>query len=295
MGVFGVVYLWLTLNVVFPWFREGATIHYVNYFEKFGETPSEIVINLVTNPRLVFDQLFTVSAAVYALRLLVPLGFLPLLSPGRLLAGVPLFVLLCLNDLAMQFPAPVHHFHAPLVPFLFWAAATALGTNRLFGTRQSDGSTRARFACACALLTGVFMTLTPFGVQFWDPGSSRYWRTLYVPGERARQFAKIEHLIPLSARVASTDFVHPRYTHCERSYDYSKYLRKVADYEDRVPPDTDYIVIDVEHPYHTPEEIVALRRDPYAAVRELRQEPEKWELLPDETGGYFVVLKRKEE
>jgi uncharacterized membrane protein len=294
MCVFGVVYLWLTLNVVFPWFREGATIHYVSYFEKFGETPSEIVINLVTNPRLVFDQLFTVSAAVYALRLLVPLGVLPLLSPGRLLAGVPLFVLLCLNDLAMQYPAPVHHFHAPLMPFLFWAAAAGLGTNRLFESRQSDGSTRARFGCACALLTGVFMTLTPLGIQFWDPGSPRCWRTLYVPDERARQFAKIEHLVPLSARVASTDFVHPRYTHCERSYDYSKYLRKVANYEDRVPDNTDFIVIDVEHPYNTPEEIAALRRDPYTSVRELRQAPEKWELLPDETAGYFLVLKRSE-
>jgi hypothetical protein len=53
-------------------------------------------------------------------------------------------------------------------------------------------------------------------------------------------------------------------------------------------------VIDVEHPYNTPEEIAALRHDPHMAVRELRQEPEKWELLPDETGGYFLVLKRRE-
>jgi hypothetical protein len=138
------------------------------------------------------------------------------------------------------------------------------------------------------------MTLTPLGIPFWDPGSPRYWRTLYVPSERARQFAKIERLIPRTARVASTDFVHPRFTHCERSYDYSKYPRRVADYEDRVPHNTDFIVIDVEHPYNTPEEIAALRRDPYTAVRELRQEPEKWELLPDETGGYFLVLKRNQ-
>jgi uncharacterized membrane protein len=293
MGVFGIIYLWLTLNVVLPWFRDGAAIHYVSYFAKIGNTPSEIVINLCTKPHFLFRELLTASAAAYALRLLVPLGFLPLLSPSRLFAGTPLFILLCLNDLAMQPPAPVHHFHAPLVPFLFWSASAALGTNSLLESIQGHGTTRARFACTCALLTGVFMTLTPLGIQFWDPGSPRHWRTLYVPGERARQFAKIEHLVPLSARVASTDFVHPRYTHCERSYDYSKYLRKVADYEDRVPPDTDYILIDVEHPYNTPEEIVALRRDPYAAVRELRREPDQWELLEDETQRYFLVLKRR--
>jgi len=28
-------------------------------------------------------------------------------------------------------------------------------------------------------------------------------------------------------------------------------------------------------------------------VRELQKEPDRWELLPDETNGYFIVLKRK--
>ena len=110
---------------------------------------------------------------------------------------------------------------------------------------------------------------------------------MFVPGERARQFAKIESLIPPDARVASTDFVHPRYTHHERAYDYSGYLRKVAGYDHRVPDDTDYIVIDTQHPYSTikhPEDI-----------RELREHPDKWELLPDETSGYFIVLKRRRE
>ena len=54
------------------------------------------------------------------------LAFLPLLSPGRLLVAAPLFLLLLMNDLAMQVPAPVHHFHASLIPLLFWAAAAGL-------------------------------------------------------------------------------------------------------------------------------------------------------------------------
>ncbi len=28
-------------------------------------------------------------------------------------------------------------------------------------------------------------------------------------------------------------------------------------------------------------------------VREYREHPEQWELLPDNTDGYFIVLKRK--
>ncbi len=89
----------------------------------------------------------------------------------------------------------------------------------------------------------------------------------------------------MDARVASTDFVHTRFTHHERSYDYSGYLRKVAGYEDRVPDDTDYIVIDTSHRYSTikrPED-----------VRELQREPQNWELIDDRTGGLFIILKRR--
>ena len=60
------------------------------------------------------------------------------------------------------------------------------------------------------------MSITPLGFKFWDVNGSRYWRALYVAGERAREFAVIDRLIPANARVASTDFVHARLTHRER-------------------------------------------------------------------------------
>ncbi len=111
---------------------------------------------------------------------------------------------------------------------------------------------------------------------------------MYIPGPRAEMFAKIEPLIPPTARVASTDFVHPRFTHHARSYDYSDYRRAVANYEQRVPEDTDFIVIDTRHPYSlqdhgkvlTPEDLPEYQSG-------------EWDVLPDETGGYFIVLKRK--
>ncbi len=54
-------------------------------------------------------------------------GSLPLLSPSRLLTAAPLFVLLCLNELAQQPPGPFHHFHAPIVPLVLWAMAAGVG------------------------------------------------------------------------------------------------------------------------------------------------------------------------
>jgi len=129
--LFSVAYLWFALNVAIPWFRGGATVHTASYFSKFGNSPREIIVTLLTRPTLVWETIVTPAALVYALRLLLPIGFLPLFSPGRLLVAAPLFLLLLMNDLAMQVPAPVHHFHAPLIPILFWAAAAGLNRPRL--------------------------------------------------------------------------------------------------------------------------------------------------------------------
>jgi hypothetical protein len=136
------------------------------------------------------------------------------------------------------------------------------------------------------------MSITPLGIRFWDPGSARHWGRLYVPGQRARQFPIVDALIPREARVASTDFVHARLTHRERSYDYSDYVRQVAGYEDRVPHDTGWIVIDIEHPYHSPQQIAALRATPATAVRELRDAPRQWQLVDHPAAQFFIVLKR---
>ena len=125
----------------------------------------------------------------------------------------------------------------------------------------------------------------PMGVNFWSKESPYGWARLYVPGPRAAEFSKVLPELPETSRVASTDYVHTRLTHFERSYDYSDYPRAVNNYQPGVPDDTDYIVIDTSHPYS--------RVRSLADVRELQAEPEKWEVLPDHTGGLFLVLKRK--
>jgi len=293
-AVCATAYLLLAVWVVIPWFRSGEEVHYTRYFDGLGNSPGEIVRNAITQPSLVLGKFFSGRSVYYALVLLLPLGLLPLRSPGRLAVAAPLFGMLCLLELDGPV-VPLHHFHAPVIPILMWSAAAGLGC--LFPKRgdaavAGEGhksafrfpNWAARFACTSALATSCFLSLSPIGVPFWDPGSRHYWRSLYVPGKRAEMFPQVYELIPPDSRVASTDFVHPRFTHHERSYDYSDYKRKVSGYELRVPDDTDFIVIDTQHPYS---EV----RAP-ADVRELKRDPDGWELLPDTTEGYFIVLRR---
>jgi uncharacterized membrane protein len=294
LSVFAVAWLLLSTRVLIPWFREGAELHYVAYFSRFGESPGEIIVNMLTKPGLLWPALATAGTASYVLTLLLPLALLPLLGFSRFLVGVPILGLLCLNELIQGDPMPWHHFHAPLLPALFWAAAGGLGTlsrsklDRLpvrFQDALNAGHLKfAAAAFSASLVAGTVVGIGPLSVQFWSPNSFYAWQKLYVPGPRAELFPQVLAMIPPDSRVASTDFVHPRFTHHERSYDYSNYPRRVANYEDRVPDDTDFIVIDTQHYYS---EIKSLDQ-----VRELRTEPDQWDVLDTGTDGYFLVLKR---
>ncbi|MEZ6067840.1 MAG: hypothetical protein R3B90_19495 [Planctomycetaceae bacterium] len=192
-------------------------------------------------------------------------------------------------------PGPFHHFHAPLLPLLLWSAACGLRRVRNVEAGWNTAICASRFALCCAVLTGVAYTLSPVGTRFWDAGRvvagrPTYWRSLYLPDERARRWDEVEPLIPREARVAATDFVHARLTHRERSYDYSGYVRKVAGYERRVPDDTDFIAIDLRHPYSA--SVLGDVRSA-ADVAELREAPNDWELLTPPDDPWFVVLKRR--
>ncbi|MDB4679383.1 DUF2079 domain-containing protein [Planctomycetaceae bacterium] len=291
LTLFSVIYLIFVIKLAIPYFRAGGDVHYARYFGELGNSPGDIARSLFTQPGAVLGRLFSLRTVIYAAALLIPVSGLSLLSPSRLLVGLPLFGVLSLMQLsdetgssATDMLIPFHHFHAPLVPIIFWSAAAGLG--RLKNQAAWIPSRGASLAVFSGLATAVFFSLSPLGVAFWDPHSVHYWKSLYVISERAQQIDKVLEQIPENSRVASTDFIHPRFTHYERSYDYSQYARKVSGYELRVPEDTNYIVIDTGHRYSwikSPDEIP-----------ELQNEPEKWELLPDRTSGDFLILKRRE-
>ncbi|HVW01565.1 MAG TPA: DUF2079 domain-containing protein, partial [Planctomycetaceae bacterium] len=170
MAAFGVAYVLLAVKVLVPYFRAGHQVHYTRYFGKFGNSVSEIALNLLSHPGLAIHELLSPENMVFAVALLAPLGFLPLLAPGRLAVGLPLFGLLCLNEIARN---PQHHFHAPLVPVLFWAAAAGLAhlpaiwnaLRQRLRRGPYDAKAVLRFGGAWAMLsaaaTGIFLSASP--------------------------------------------------------------------------------------------------------------------------------------
>jgi uncharacterized membrane protein len=286
---FSVAWVLLAVLVVIPAFRGGDAVHYSRYFGDLGNSPGDLFRTALRSPGKVLSQLFSLRTLFYVLVLTLPIGLSSLRRPVYLLGGAATFCMISLIQLGNSSgatnisglselpPVPFHHFHAPLLPVLFWAAAASL--------RSRNADSIARLAFFCAALTAVTGSLMPFGTTFWSSESPFGWRKLYVPGERAKEFTKILAAIPIDSRIASTDFVHTRLTHFERSYDYSGYLRAVNNYQPGVPADTDLIVIDTGHRYS---EIRSIDQ-----VRELKEEPDQWEIVPNDSHGLFIVLKRR--
>ena len=280
------------LLVLIPVFRGGAP-HYARYFGELGSSPGEILTTGLRSPGLLLGKWFSSRSVLYALALLLPIGFLPLFSRGRLAVCLPIFAMLCLLEFGDgisggQAVVPFHHFHAPMIPVLYWAAAHGVGRLARSGGESSRRGIHLSWTAAVA--TGLFYSTGPLGIAFWDSNTPLHGATLHEVGPRARLFAQVEAAIPRSARVFLTDYVHPRFTHHERSYDYSDYPRH-SDHEltHPLPGQQYYIVIDTQHRYstiRTPDDIP-----------ELKEHPGNWrveQLVKDDKGTiYFIVLKRR--
>ena len=335
------VWLLLAVLVVIPMFRSGDVVHYSRYFGELGSSPRELVLTALSEPGLILARIFSLRTLLYAIVLLAPIAFVAIRSPWQLAAGSLTFVMLSLLQLGNGPdggglpPVPYHHFHAPLLPVVFWAAACAagkFGSHHLTTAYYADSWPRRRcespssiapasqnpprhfencskstllpaspsaaalLVFCCCVATGMTGSVLPFGASYWSNASPFGRHALYDPREdtaagrllirRAKMADVVVDRIPLTARVASTDFIHTRLTHCERSYDYSDYERVVNEAGQRVPADCDYIVIDTGHRYSS------IRGA--ASVPELK-EADGWMLLPDTTDGQFLILHRPRE
>lgn len=305
LSVATAIYLLVTVLVIIPAFRSGEHVHYARYFGSLGNTPGELIRTALQDPLAVVAQALQVQTLIYIAVFVVPLALLPMRRPWVMSAGVVTFGMLSLlqfsTDSADLPPVPYHHFHAPLLPVVFWAAICALsklGASSAESGEQSGTLKDGRFsageisalAFCCCLATAFTGSLSPLGATFWSETSSFGYRQLYKPSDqqrrgRAESIGAIVEQIPMSARVASTDYVHTRLTHHERSYDYSGYLRAVNNYQPGVPSDTDFIVLDLTHPYSS----IRSADD----VPELQQDESIWQLRKDLSNDYFLVLERR--
>lgn len=237
--VLSIAFLAAVLGWAIPYFRSGAPPHYTPYFASFGHSPREIAISVLTDPFRAIAKTLEWNKLIFLILLLLPLGFLPLANLSRFAVSLPIFGYLLLGDLH-SLTEPWFHFHAPLVPLLFWSAC---GGVRQLSPRISPVSLCRWIACLC-LVTGFFYGRSPLSWRFYDPaaGTPRqsidgiptfqpmgvYWRDLYLPDARTKSFQQLFPLIRPDERVAATDYIRGRFTHHRAAHDYPTFRRHVT-------------------------------------------------------------------
>lgn len=244
-----VIFLAVVIGWFLPYFR-GGPAHYLPYFSSLGQTPKQIASAVVERPAELLSRIAAPVKLVFVAQLLVPLALVPLASPGRLAVAIPSLLYLVLAD-REGVATPWFHFHAPVIPILFWASAAGLAP----GQRLRVTPFLSRLIVCLCLVTGLSLGRGPVSLAFYLPSAGvpkrtqpgggaifeplgSYWRDLYLPNARSRAFAQAFATIDASERVAATDYIRNRFTHHRAAFDYPNLRQHVS------IRDVDVIVLD---------------------------------------------------
>jgi uncharacterized membrane protein len=159
----GVAWFALAVFVIIPRYAPAGVDLFADRFGGLGDSPSELLRTMVTDPMRVVDALLTLDDLVYMVLLLVPFCGLWLLEPLLALAVAPVLGMNLLSNLSQQ--TTVNYWYtAPIIPIV--VAASILGMRR-FTERQQRLWSRA------LLVFAVLLTiLSPlFNLAFWAPAA----------------------------------------------------------------------------------------------------------------------------
>jgi uncharacterized membrane protein len=223
LAVGSAAFLFAVLTWFIPYFRGGVP-HYTAYFGDLGSSPTEVVSKLASDPSLISSRLFTPAHWEFVILMLMPMGFLAILSPARFLVAAPTFGYLMLSS-REELSQPWFHFHAPLVPILFWATTGGIASIR----RRVSAGWMTQWVFVLCVLTSVGYARSSMGWRFYDPlysiprgttPAGEYFQPMgdyapdvYRPSDRSRSFDIAFKLVPATDRVAATDYVRNRFTH----------------------------------------------------------------------------------
>ena len=180
----GSIYLSLAMFVVMPHFHqqntlpEGTPNRSVGHFQE-----------LFDKPHVLTDRLFGERMRDATVSLVLPTGGLVFLAPQLLIADIPSFTALFLQDRDDTFG---RHWAAPMLPLLWMATAAAIG--RL-------GSDRARLAAACVVIAASAFA---YRLDSPLPGGGSYDRAQFERTERSDVLDELVSRVPPDARVSAS-------------------------------------------------------------------------------------------
>ncbi|MDO8658706.1 MAG: DUF2079 domain-containing protein [Candidatus Levybacteria bacterium] len=142
--IFGIIVLLVSVSIFYflIWYgipnALGSQHFALSYYSDFGDSPTQVVLNILFSPQKVLDIVLQQGRISYLVQLFFPHGFLSLLSPFYLIFALPdlLINLLSSKSLLREL---YYHYTATISPFIFIATIQTIALIRKKTTRVSSG------------------------------------------------------------------------------------------------------------------------------------------------------------
>ncbi|MER3397720.1 MAG: hypothetical protein C4316_04145 [Chloroflexota bacterium] len=218
----GIGWAALTIGWLAPALSGTGKYYYLRRYEWLGSSPGEIAATILTRPDYVLGGLLTRERLDFLLRLLLPLGLLPLLGPELLVLSVPSFGYLLLSNYREQYEL-ANQYSAVVIPWL--VAAAGAGAARLFSRRVSRGAVLGLLLGASL---GAYLAYGP------GPLGGRFEPQQFTLGPHVEVGRQILELIPPGAAVSAQSDLVPHLANRENLYTFPNIFG------------ADYIVVDTK-------------------------------------------------
>ncbi len=243
IAALALVWFWLTVFVIIPHFQPRGELPYV---DRYSRDVLALLARLVESGRI-----------EYLIKLLASVGFLALFDPIPLLVGSPSLLLNLLSQYEAQYSG-TYHYSAPVAPYFVLAAIG--GARRIADLRLRIADWAIGGAMIIALGYHAVAGYTPIGGEF-------VWHEV-TPHQRL--LARLTAQIPREVPVMTTSTLFPHISHRRVVYRFGQLP---------VPPDTQFILLDVSQARTNPVDYVRHYRDALAQGFGIRDAADGYILL----------------
>jgi uncharacterized membrane protein len=201
------VWFVIAVYVIIPAFYPGGSNEYIYRYRDWGDSMSQIMFNIMTNPWRVFSVITAGDKLFYWVRFTMPVFFTALLDPLTVILATPTLLSNTLGNYPPTYQLDLYHSSGPLAAYVTFASINGLARLINFSEPKlkqiSPGFLRNLLVIMVLLVTLVYQVRlghTPIGHYF-------NWPTVT---EHHRKAEKMLTKIPPQAVVAAQNNLAPR-------------------------------------------------------------------------------------
>ena len=241
----------LTAGLALGWFLfvtrlllptiSGSHAFYLSFFSDLGDSPSEIIANLILHPSRLSRRVFADDAESYMWKMTAPFGFTPLAAPAVLLVGIPqaLVNLISVNNFTRTI-----NYHYAALPLTGLVLGMVEGIAAAARKRPAAKGILVGFTLASSLAATLAWGLSPIGHEY----RRGWWPHGVDPRRQAKEAALA--MLPDNAGVSATYLFTAHLTHREKIYEFPNPFRPSNwGVQNENPADennAEYLVIDTQ-------------------------------------------------